>query len=635
MTISLISVNLLSFLKGIMPISKNQKNNSQALKERFFDFYQDFFAGHDMVVSGSYYAHIIPSMGWRAGAPTISIKLPLRAYLSVTITGKVGEIEIGEQKVYDTCDDSIKDSDFDYLDFEKTLPFLKKYIQEISGEKEIPGFRFDIYCEMSESRGINTGIANLFALAMRVYFGYIPAEGIPAMTRVSAEELYNQSTKEAKWFRQISVDASKIRSTSLFGSSAGMSDYISMIESEFPLVYFTQERAGSVESPVQNLPPLLLEGHEDRFEDAKYWGFRLNELSDIKGSIPLDITSIFPGSHTEFRASSEHIRHVVIPGFDKLRDKAKGLFKDILDEDKKHLPCFLKNINEDGAYFQEYMRAKSYAKLSFIFGLIELYKNKLDRGAINKVIDLMRSMSNMGAVFRGLPSKSIRLFERKIEDYAEKAGVNIGMRARYWQYQNGDIILIAPRRRFRDQLESCIEELQKIENPKIHIDYASWRDGFGKEGAKIDQFISHGIYSEFIDKNSKKLRMSENCEVSTSIVTDIDPAKFDLFLDSIANKLYVGGEVASSKQIPSQKAAIEILAYLFDRMGGRVANKTLPKQTYSSYRNEFQGKIITPLSKLLKEKTGKQLGIDISGQLIAFDVIFDPKELTIGILEEI
>jgi len=87
--------------------------------------------------------------------------------------------------------------------------------------------------------------------------------------------------------------------------------------------------------------------------------------------------------------------------------------------------------------------------------------------------------------------------------------------------------------------------------------------------------------------------------------------------------------------LPSSKATIEIFDHLLANGGQPTYNHDLPSKTYAGYRNELQGKILAPLSKVVLKRTGKSLEVDLTGELTDFDITVKTGNLKIGLLKKI
>lgn len=201
--------------------------------------------------------------------------------------------------------------------------------------------------------------------------------------------------------------------------------------------------------------------------------------------------------------------------------------------------------------------------------------------------------------------------------------------------RRGDIIFLTNSRRVRTQIDQIIKQLRSEFGDFIHLDYASWLDDeWGEGGLKVEQYLQEKIYSSFVPANALRLEEYTAAGQNNQIISPVRFQKdqFDLLLDTIHEKIYLHGKPTTSKKLPSQKAAIEILSTLLSRLGQIVSNKDLPVASYSSYRNEFQGKITSPLLKLL----GDKIKIDTEGELLNFTVRLELARGTkVGVLKQI
>ncbi len=117
---------------------------------------------------------------------------------------------------------------------------------------------------------------------------------------------------------------------------------------------------------------------------------------------------------------------------------------------------------------------------------------------------------------------------------------------------------------------------------------------------------------------------------------DIHAETFDLLIDEAQNEIFIRGKQFSSEEIPSKKATIALLKHFIQHRNKMLKNTDLPTSNYAKYRNDLQGKLITPLSTLVRQETEKSLGIHVTGKLHAFTIRFDPpKDLNIGILQKL
>jgi hypothetical protein len=77
---------------------------------------------------------------------------------------------------------------------------------------------------------------------------------------------------------------------------------------------------------------------------------------------------------------------------------------------------------------------------------------------------------------------------------------------------------------------------------------------------------------------------------------------------------------------------LDVLSYLLKHPSIDVANKQLPVSSYSQNKNEMQGKIIIPLTKLVQEIIGKDLLLTCKGSNVDFFLRLSRNDITLGSL---
>lgn len=610
------------------------KYNSDALKQRHRKVYEDFFAEHDTIVSCGMGYELTPGLAWRVGAPTIYHKLPVSGYIGIKPNNTKNTVEIGKLIMYDSKSDSVVDGDYDlYPAREESNKFFTEFIKS-KYKSDFEGVKLDFFFEKPHSWGFDGAVDFASATALYLYFGISSRETLNKLSRLSSEEINNKKTAESKLFDEIQRISIKLTAMQFHGCADGSANFSNAIYSESPIVYVSEERAGSVDEPYKNLKPIDVSKDYNKINDMHYWTYRLEDFAGVKGQIPFDVVSIHPRTNKFYTSSSEFVARVYKPGFEELKKYAIKLFSGILLEKEENRPIFLKNLEQKDSYWQEYIGGQTHTRLRLLKGLIEVYQDKFSSAPTRNFLELLSSSFSINTPLDDQTSRNLRRIISDIKQKADIRGVNIGIRCIFWGKQDGNIIVFAPPFKFRDEFFEVIENLQKNYNSKIHIDYASWREGNGKDGIKIEQCMSRGIYSEFINKDSVHLTEidGENRRKKIMAKSEIDAKQFDLLVDLIANEVFINGNTFTSKEIPSKKATIALMAFLSQNTNTEIMNDALPDSPYKSYRNDLQGKIIGPLEQLIRERTGKSLGIKIRGQLKSFLVRFNPNEMKIGLI---
>lgn len=619
-------------------MSFDQKQNTEALQERFPEVYRKFFAENDLVVSFDYHVSLLAgTLDRLVGAPVIYLKLPFRGYVGLQKNNRKNELTLGHSLTYDNEDNAFKETDLSTLRWSVVVEYLQRYSERFGGVSW-HGCTLNFLFEMQNNLGFDDGSSVGIIIALQLYGELLETSTISEMVRLGGDEIQQNESAASRRFNAIRKEALKLTALFTGGFPSGSSGFTSFIDSRYPIVHFTEERRGSMSKPYEDVAPLDYEGQLDQFDQLNLWGFRLNELVDISGALPLDVVSIhFRQGHEGYPSRFSYVNKVMLPSFDELRDFTKHLFRSV-KINGRHAPVFLKHLDIDGGYFHGYVSGKVHKRLFFLKRLVELYQKHLSTSASNQFLEALNAFINADTPFEESYSPQMRDLIRRLFDKAQQTGVVIGLRTCAWGKQDSNVLVFSKPRSFREPLFEFIEEMRSENRPGSCTDFVSWRDGWGKEGIRVEQFISKGIYSKFVGSQSYRVReWDEKSGEMKRVTEDVEKTKgeFDILLDKVDGKIYIKGEECTSRELPTQKAAIEVLVYLLEHQGETASNKTLPAQTYTRYRNEFQGKIVTPLNQLLKKRLGKDLGLKIHGKLMVFDVQFDPIDLKIGILEKV
>ena len=619
-------------------MSQEQKENTQALQERFPDVYQDFFSSHQIVVSADFSYSMVAGLSWRVGAPNIRHKLPFRTYIGIKPNGKPGVVEFEKSLVFSIALGKFVESEYLSSVYGELAPqAITGMLKERDGIENFTGFSFTILAEREENLGFDSSLSLLFTAGSLLFLDLIDTKTLDEFRTANCDELFAQETELSKKFLSFHTDLLKCGARNSHGVISGVTSFSSLVDSPTPVVYLTEPRNGSVEKKYRHLKPLDVSGDYSILDDFMRQGYRLHEMADVSGAFPLDVVSIYPGSSRGYISATKYVRDSLTPSFDKLRDITNKLFYRVINktENKQRLPGFLQDTDEDGVYLQKYLDGQVYVRLHFLDALINLYKNALSSVAINAFLESINSFVGINAPFEESPSRNMQFIMRKIRKRAEERGIQIGIRALYWGKYDGNIFIFSPPSRFRQDIQEIVVELQRDYNPNIHLDYASWRDGWGGKGLRVEQDVTHEVLSPLVPAGSSKFLTWDGTELHEKLedAHGINHEDFDVLFDQINNEVYVKGQKFSSKELPTKKATIEFFNFLAGHIGEIMLNDKLPQSSYASYRNELQGKVIGPISKLVREHTGKNLGITLSGDLRRFAVQFNPQDIKIGFVE--
>ena len=199
----------------------------------------------------------------------------------------------------------------------------------------------------------------------------------------------------------------------------------------------------------------------------------------------------------------------------------------------------------------------------------------------------------------------------------------------------GEVLILSPLGSFRDALLEELATFRATTGIPCALDYFSWRDGFEREGLRVDQHLEGGISARFLSGETITLSRwdvhgeYEKITVSLEQIAT-ERTAVDIFFDVHEKKIFVKGKALTSHELHSRTKAIEILAVLLTAGSAWVPSEQLPQSSYID-RNEMQSKIVSPLRAIVKRRCKKELPLELKGSVGAhFTMRFNPRGFTIA-----
>ncbi|MFH1430534.1 MAG: hypothetical protein ABIG71_03370 [Candidatus Uhrbacteria bacterium] len=615
-------------------MDKRQPNNSAKLQERFPDEYKKFFSEHDIVVS-------IPSLGWldngwswRIGGPSIHLKLPFRVYVGLSVKPKGRKIELGSARVYDIVTDSFTDAENDFFDEKKTARFFKEAVPTFG--TKLSGYVVGVLFERSENTGYQCSFYGALIALLALHVGTLSPEDLVALASVHGGDIRSRDDKASRALTFLQTMAWKYFSFSWHDMTIGSASFASFIDSQNPTVYFVEERRGSVENPYSGFAPMQIGERVEAIDSMRWWGYRFEELFGGATDFPLDVMSVYPGTPRAVNVMVPFIKETIIPGFDELQGFIQKSFASVIGDNAERLPPFLRNINMQGEYFQTQAKGQVIQNMAFLQRIASLYRHNMSSKAMTDFFDAVNGGRYEGMPFEEPASQHMERIIRRIQKRADEKHIQIGIHPLTFAWLESSMLIFAPPQQFRSEIEALTEELRAEVNPNIRLDFCSWRDGWNAAGIRLEQNAVSGTSPSFMRGVRWRLRTwTASDGLRSKFVNELDDiaSMHDIVLNRVTGKVFIGGAPVTSKDLPSQKTAIDIIAKLLEDPARTLKNSELPSSSYASYRNELQGKIVGPFVKLVRDRIGKELQMRISGDLTRFSVSIDPTGFDIVVLE--
>uniref|UniRef100_A0A7C4R4K0 Uncharacterized protein n=1 Tax=candidate division CPR3 bacterium TaxID=2268181 RepID=A0A7C4R4K0_UNCC3 len=613
--------------------------NSKNLQEKFPEVYNGLFSKCNIVVSAPCVFHWAGEYTMNFGGPSLSQKLPFRIYVGIEMIGKKGEIRLGDFILFTQSSKHFKDCSYasqkEYYNI-KFLNNIKNRVCELNGgDKDFDGFIIHTIFEGPRNVGLNTNSAFLLATftAISLLYKKIDLEDYNNAQKMNLENLidfdkFNYILRET-W--KMNIDAND-------GISSGASIFNSMVNSEYPILYWSQkvdknDDISSIKKGI-NCP-------KEEIDNIKYWAYDIGKMFNLEKT-PIwnvDISMLYPGRDKPISRVSRSICNVE-NYLKQTLDFTKNNFSKIKDE--KELSSFFKTLQKGDAekIRRKYSDFLSYITVDIVKSLKETYSQDSDSSFLN----LVNSINNYNNMVYFLNNRS-ELVDM-VCDYIKnrfKDDINtIGIATKVCGLGKGGDVLVASQ--YSSSLPNTIYELREeiIRHTKTEcfLDYLSWEDGFGKEGLIVEQFTDENLYSKFISRDVVSLsKIDKEGNLINSIMKkdkfDQEKESIDVLLDIVKNNIFINGEAMTSKEIYSARYTIEFLNILLKNKNKEVSNKELPRSSYSTNRNEFQGKILVPLQKEIKKRTGRDLVINISGTADNFKLKLKDTNCNICFLEKV
>ncbi|MBP9780096.1 hypothetical protein KBD33_05770 [Candidatus Gracilibacteria bacterium] len=579
--------------------------NSTQLQKDFPEVYRDFFSKNDLVLSGCFSFPWGSIIGERSNNILIKSKIPLKNFVGLKEKNKSG-ITYSNITIFD-----ITRSDFEGhslhelgIDVPKITSIIEEFLKENNFETgiEISG--------LSEiSRGHSFGFAGTFFATLAT--GLFLFTGKINQKTLSEYDTFTHSTE----FKEIFILAWRMELVAKLGNSIGQN-----------VIHTLQNTANPSYFIAENIEGKELGNTYSEYVDIvqKY------STSIISSTIPLDYFVIFSGISTNTK---------MVEIVNKARSENIGKYSnfiknEILSVEGLDKDIYIKKFTQDTKSIQ-----KAYDDIIALSGVItldlfiQMFTNGYDEHTIDEFIrniDKYRYTISLIEKLTCFSEDFIFYFRNNQKNPHEKFSIL----PIYSGKMGGGYLVVMRPGASRATLEDTLIEMKKY-YPNMEIEYSSIVDGTCGDGIQIEQFVSKGIFSPYVqaDKVLFKKNTGESYLEKHSIL--IENETNGLVVDTITNKIYLSGVKLTSKEIPSQNATADILNILFDHIGEDISNGELPSSSYSTNKNEMLGKIIIPLIKLIEEKLEKKLPLICKGELAHFYIKLGNTQVPIGIIRKL
>jgi len=459
--------------------------NSSSLKGAFPSVYGEFFNSCEIVVSAPFIFYWAGEYSVLHGGLSLAQKVPLRIYIGLE-TRKDKEFVITDYIAFTPALNDFEKLEFNDITERKIVRKIKEiFIQEINLKN---GFNIKILAESPLGHGITTSGAFCVALsaAILLFLGKIKAENIAAWASYPTKELLTDKNLD---FDAVFRLAWKIESVIHGGCASGTGSAVAMIDSIYPVLFFTERRFGdTAENHLANFPTNISKNY-GILDKIKYFVARLEEIIDLSSEPiwPIDFCLINTGisKNTEAAIRSTMTIQRDLAAVEKLQKKLKNLAKQ-----QGKVELFFQNV-KPGEFWADIMKNSGIHNLEVVYFIEKLLASGAPQYLLDDFIRLIDSCHSLYQYLEltAFEIEKIRFYLKTICECGSKL-IGGG--------KGGDLLCVGEEGVFSQNFEQKIKKLEELCGQKIYVDYASWRDGFEKEGLKVEQFLKNNIISDFI-----------------------------------------------------------------------------------------------------------------------------------------
>lgn len=582
--------------------------NSQILKQKFPQVYRDFFAKCQLVVSCPHYFTWAGEYVGYFGGMMVLQKIPFRIYLGLEVSGAKPQERITfdrASKSYSLTRNKFLQDLPDHLCLSRLTEFINHYPLSLDKKQNI---KVHFLSEMPfDSSGSAGALCSALSAALCLTNKKIKTTDIAKWNKQGFGEKNNQNDRR---FNLIFRLAWKMLSAYRGRETSGATVFSPLLPSQSPLFYYLKQSKS-------HTLPLVLNNDYSLIDKIPVCTGRISDLFKLNNNFswPIDFGLLYLG---DSRGNAPYSTSQLGEEMRKTVGFAQKHFKDLLLASKN-------GVWKSNLVVMNFLSCQVLLKLGQV----------LKEGAREDTLRALLSAIDKHQVLfllLGLLSGNADSVTSIIRQEAKRQD-DLGAGLKSVSTTQKDVILfVLPQGRLRQVLAEKMSRIKKEMGIEIMLGYASWLDGIEQNGLKIEQDLEQNIYSDFVSKDTVFLTefVSSNppCRI---LLTPEEFEKKKIHTDIIlqGDKIFIRGELATSKEIHSSKATCQLLKILLKNIGQEVSNRSLRESAYSQDRYEMQGKIIYPLTKTFAVKTKKKLPIIVKGSITDFSIKLEPGDFTI------
>lgn len=584
--------------------------NTESLQNNFPEVYRDFFARNDLVVSWCFSFPWTPSWIWnRDSYISIKSKVPLKCYVWFKLHKNI-QSNFKNITYYDITKKNFETISYSKINKEHVnlISFISKFLNENN-------FDWWVNIEiLSETSRWHSFWFNWTSSAIIAWWLFILTKNI----NYSHLEDYNNFIISSN-FKKLDNLATIISIISKKWNSAWQNVKHTLHNNSDPSF-------------------LLIEKKQKKMDCDSLWNFKYSLIkiwekcseNIISTDIPMDYYMIFSWMPTD----SNQVLNFIKWNEKKFKNYSKIVNDFILWNEFQNINTIFSQYQKNDDFIYKILNENInilWIKMIEIFK--NIFENWYDVNVIDDFIENINNYNNVVSLIERqswFQDKMELIFKTNIHNNEEQIWILPAYSWKFWWWY----VVVTKQWFSRETIKKTLDELKK-NYTNVQIEYSSYEDGNSSDWIKLEQYISDGIYSKYIDKNKVIYKDNKWNSYLWDYNEIIKNYSDWVLFDKINNKIYFNWEKLTSKDILSQNTTIEIITKLMDNIWEEISNKNLPISSYSGNKNEMLWKIILPLLKFLESKTWEKLQIVCKWSITDFFIKMWEVNLRIWVISKI
>lgn len=600
------------------------KMNSIELQKIFQTTYKTFFNTHDAVLSGNAVLTWWADISHGVSALRIKQKLPVKTYCGINFNTS-GKITFWKTFTYSIIEHIFEEdelSSFFQHDTNQITQFLQNFLTK---NGYIGWLEIDILFETPPWHGFSfSGVISV----LLTFLSHILVKKLDMNTLLDREFPMGDTL-----FDQLYIFSLRLSNCISGGKSVGWASncVVMMPGISLPIAHFSEKciHTNSHEN-------ILDEENDDihrcintiLYKDSLLSFLWKNTLETTE--LPIDYGVIFTGMEYRF-ADIEATREERKYEEEKLRSFLTGIAKSLpIPKPEQEVLSGIMNFEKDEIIYKhiDHMNLKVLEWFNFLFRAIQ------PDAAMDSFIDAIRKIWLSSFSYQN-ENKLFFALQHLFHQYQQFDDEHIGILPFNTGRIGGSLFFVMKKWKSRNTIQKVIDQLKR-DGHIVSLDHASWRDGYSSDWVRVEQYISHKIFSEYTREGDVLYTDSYGRSYSGDYDTMIKDEVDGILLDTIWGRIYIQGTKLTSKEIHSQNTTIDMLRILLENMSKEVSNSELPISTYSQNKNEILSKIVLPIKKITKERFGQEISLTCSGWITEYYLKLNRDEdIRVGIIRKL